>query len=217
MAAARHPDLGADLRRLLHAREEHLLHEAIGAGDRLEVRSVIESIDDHPAGETFTVRAIESAPDGRTVAEVIGTMLIRGPGRAERRESPPAPGTVVFEDSVEVAPDQMERYAQASGDSNPIHLDRAAARRAGLRAPILHGMCTMAMALRGAVNGLAEGDPTRVRRALVTFSRPVVPGRTLTTRYWELGGEGDLTSYGFTTTDDGGAEVIERGEVGISR
>ena len=216
MAAARHPDLGADLRRLLHAREEHLLHEPIRPGDRLEVSSVIESIDDHPAGEIFTVRATESVAGTGTVAEVIGTMLIRGSGRGERQDAP-ASGTLVHEDGVEIAPDQMERYAEASGDNNPIHLDRAAARRAGLRAPILHGMCTMAMALRGAVNGLAGGDPTLVRRALVTFSRPVLPGRRLTTRYWEIGSGDGSATYGFATNDDQGAVVIEQGEVAISR
>ena len=111
----------------------------------------------------------------------------------------------------------MQRYADASGDHNPIHLDRTAARRAGLRAPILHGMCTMAMAARGAVNGLAGGDPTKVQMIGVRFSRPVMPGRTLTTRFWELDKSGGGRLYGFSTVDDLGAAVIEGGRTEISR
>ena len=217
MAAARHPELGADLRRLLHASQEHLLFAPIHAGDVLRVRSTLESIDPHPAGETFTVRSTMAAAYPRgVVAEVIGTMLIRGPGTGGRATPEPTRGDVVHEDSVRVAEDQMRRYAEASGDHNPIHLDLAAARRAGLREPIVHGMCTMAMALRGAVNGLAGGDPTRVTEARVFFSRPVVPGRTLTTRFWEEDRSTEGVAYGFETVDDLGATVIERGRAAIS-
>lgn len=39
---------------------------------------------------------------------------------------------------------QLRQYAEASGDFNPIHLDDAYARRAGLDSVIAHGMLTMA-------------------------------------------------------------------------
>jgi len=37
----------------------------------------------------------------------------------------------------------LQRYASASGDDNPIHLDVALARQAGLEAPPVHGMLLM--------------------------------------------------------------------------
>ena len=43
-----------------------------------------------------------------------------------------------------VSVEQIRRYAQASGDHNPIHLDQAFARSAGLPGVIAHGMLTMA-------------------------------------------------------------------------
>ena len=58
------------------------------------------------------------------------------------------------------------RYAEASGDHNPIHLDPAAARAAGLPAPILHGLYTMAQVARCA--GRAGGD-RELRRLAVDF------------------------------------------------
>lgn len=59
--------------------------------------------------------------------------------------------------------DATQRYAAASGDHNPIHVDSAAARAAGLPAPILHGLYTMAQVARCASQ--AGGD-----RALQTLA-----------------------------------------------
>ena len=39
--------------------------------------------------------------------------------------------------------DDLRRYAIASGDDNPIHLDPSLAERAGLKAPPVHGMLLM--------------------------------------------------------------------------
>jgi acyl dehydratase len=42
----------------------------------------------------------------------------------------------------------LVRYAEASGDHNPIHQDEAVAREVGLPGVIAHGMYTMALAAR---------------------------------------------------------------------
>jgi acyl dehydratase len=62
-------------------------------------------------------------------------------------------------------------YAAVSGDFNPIHLDPSVAEIAGLGGVILHGMCTMAWAVEAATKYL--GDPGKLRRVKVRFSRPV--------------------------------------------
>lgn len=62
--------------------------------------------------------------------------------------------------------DTMRRYAEASGDHNPIHLDPAAARAAGLPAPILHGLYTMALVARCACHA---GEGRRLRMLTVDF------------------------------------------------
>jgi acyl dehydratase len=41
------------------------------------------------------------------------------------------------------APTHLSRYAEASGDDNPLHLDAAAAIAVGLAAPPIHGMLMM--------------------------------------------------------------------------
>jgi acyl dehydratase len=113
--------------------------------------------------------------------------------------------------------DQTQRYAEASGDHNPIHLDENIAKMAGLPRTINHGMCTMAIAVKGAVNGLAGGDPTRIRKVAVRFSKPVFPGEELTTRFWEQEGSvGDSKAYGFETYNPNGEAVIKNGLVEVA-
>jgi acyl dehydratase len=240
MAAVRDPDLGADLRRLLHLGEEHVLHGPIRPGDVLVVDGILEAVDEQ-AG-TFTVAVAETDRAGRLLAEVRATMLVRGAGSAgpqskdagsagpqskdagstgpqskgagtPNREAPAT--EPVHESTVEIDADQMQRYAEASGDHNPIHLDPSAARHSGLRSPIVHGMCTMAMATAGAVDGLAGGDPSAVGRVGVSFARPVLPGQRLTTRFWPGADDGARRRFAFATFNEDDAAVLTDAEVDL--
>ncbi len=220
MEAGMDPDLGADLLRLVHGAEEHVLYRPIKPGDVLTVKASLESVDQKETGETFTVKATETDQNGDVVAEVRGTMFIRGSGSGAKQASPadgPAP-EVVHEEATKVDDDQTQRYAEASGDHNPIHLDENTARMAGLPRTINHGMCTMAIATKGAVNGLAGGDPTRIKRVGVRFSKPVFPGQELTTKFWKIENAeatGSAT-YGFETYNPDGVAVIKNGIVEIA-
>jgi 3-hydroxybutyryl-CoA dehydratase len=69
-----------------------------------------------------------------------------------------------------VTPDKYlpNRYAGASGDFNPIHIDPEFARAVGLPGNILHGLWMMAQVARGGAE-LANGDPRAVKRLSVQF------------------------------------------------
>jgi 3-hydroxybutyryl-CoA dehydratase len=69
-----------------------------------------------------------------------------------------------------VTPDKYtpHRYAGASGDFNPIHIDPEFAKAVGLPSNILHGLYTMAQVARAAV-GAADGDPLALKRLSVQF------------------------------------------------
>ena len=60
------------------------------------------------------------------------------------------------------------RYAGASGDFNPIHIDEEFARQVGLPGRILHGLWSMAQVARAATDA-AGGDPTALRSLSVQF------------------------------------------------
>jgi acyl dehydratase len=69
-------------------------------------------------------------------------------------------------------------YAAASGDFNPIHIDPSVGRAAGYQGVILQGMCTYAWAAEACAEYL--GDPARLWRLRVRFSRPLQVGDVVT-------------------------------------
>jgi 3-hydroxybutyryl-CoA dehydratase len=71
---------------------------------------------------------------------------------------------------LKVTPDKYlpHRYAGASGDFNPIHIDPEFAKQVGLPGNILHGLWMMAQVARGNA-ALADGDPRALKRLAVQF------------------------------------------------
>jgi acyl dehydratase len=70
---------------------------------------------------------------------------------------------------LKVTPDRYltVRYAGASGDFNPIHIDEEFARQVGLPGRILHGLWTMAQVARAHTEAL--GGPDKLERLSVQF------------------------------------------------
>jgi acyl dehydratase len=71
---------------------------------------------------------------------------------------------------LRVTPDKYlpHRYAGASGDFNPIHIDPEFAKAVGLPNTILHGLYMMGLVARAAT-GVAAGDPKALKRLSVQF------------------------------------------------
>ena len=82
---------------------------------------------------------------------------------------------------LKVTPDKYlpHRYAGASGDFNPIHIDREFAEQVGLPSTILHGLWSMAQVARACVNG-AGGDPRSLKRLSVQFRGMGFPEQEIT-------------------------------------
>ena len=82
---------------------------------------------------------------------------------------------------LKVTPDKYlpHRYAGASGDFNPIHIDPEFAKQVGLPRNILHGLYSMALVARGSA-ALAGGDPRALRRLKVQFRGMGVPEEEIT-------------------------------------
>ena len=81
---------------------------------------------------------------------------------------------------LRVTPDRYltVRYAGASGDFNPIHVDDDFARQVGLPGRILHGLWTMAQVARAQTE--AAGGPHALKRLSVTFRGMGVPESEIT-------------------------------------
>ncbi len=80
---------------------------------------------------------------------------------------------------VSVTPDKYltVRYAGASGDYNPIHIDEEFAKAVGLPGRILHGLWSMSQVARAQTE--AGGGPHALRRLSVQFRGMGMPEREL--------------------------------------
>ena len=90
-----------------------------------------------------------------------------------------------FEEGAElpeltVTPDKhlTVRYAGASGDYNPIHIDEEFAKAVGLPGRILHGLFSMALVARAQTE--AAGGPTSLKRLAVQFRGMGFPEQEIT-------------------------------------
>ncbi|MEI7550105.1 MAG: MaoC/PaaZ C-terminal domain-containing protein [Actinomycetes bacterium] len=81
-------------------------------------------------------------------------------------------GSVLPERAFEITRADLKRYADASGDQNPIHQDEAFAVSVGLPNLIAHGMYTMALAGKFITDW--AGDITALQEFGVRFTKPVI-------------------------------------------
>ncbi|MEK6277845.1 MAG: MaoC/PaaZ C-terminal domain-containing protein [Actinomycetota bacterium] len=98
---------------------------------------------------------------------------------------------------LRVTPDKYlpHRYAGASGDFNPIHIDPEFAKQVGLPGNILHGLYMMAV-VANASTALADGDPRALKRLSVQFRGMGAP-------------EQELVVTGTVKEKDGGRLVVD--------
>ena len=101
--------------------------------------------------------------------------------------------------------DQALTY-RLSGDRNPLHSDPSFSAMGGFEKPILHGLCTYGFTGRGLLNALGDGEAGRFKSMNARFSKPVIPGDTLTVSMWVDGSEAL-----FRTTNQDGDVVIDQG------
>lgn len=190
------PELGVDnLLMIVHGEQEILHHRPIRAGDTLVLTPSLVSVDDRGRGATFVARVEASTPDGEAVNEQLWTIFVRGAGSGKDRASasrpePPGRGEEVARFTSHVDEDMPARYAEASGDHNPIHLDPVVAAAVGLPGVINHGLGTLSLVTAGLVRHVVGGDPERVRRIRARFTDVVIPGSDLDTGVWESSGNG---------------------------
>jgi acyl dehydratase len=117
---------------------------------------------------------------------------------------------------LRVTPDRYlpHRYAGASGDFNPIHLDADFARQVGLPGNILHGLYTMAQVARGMV-AAAGGDPRSLRRLAVQFRGMALPEQEIVVRGTVRSAE-DGRVVIETVAEQAGTQIVRNAEAELA-
>ncbi len=176
-----------DWTRLLHAEQAiELLAPLPVDGSAMASTRIAEMWDKEKAA--LVVAETEGiASDGTPLWRSRASLFLKGAG-GWGGERGPASSTVEPDGdpdktiSYHVADNQALIY-RLSGDYNPLHSDPSFARRAGMDAPILHGLCTFGFAGR-AVLEASGGDPDRLTSLRARFASPVSPGDTLHVDLW---------------------------------
>jgi acyl dehydratase len=113
---------------------------------------------------------------------------------------------------LRVTPDKYlpHRYAGASGDFNPIHIDEEFAKAVGLPRTILHGLYGMGLTAK-ANAALADGDPRALKRLKVQFRGMGFPEQEIVVSGTVKSVEGDRVVVD-TVAKQGETELIKNAE-----
>lgn len=203
--------------RVVHYEHDIVLHRPIETGMQLVSCATPVSLIARPNGTSLVIRTETRTDDGELVNEQFVTEFFRGLEAATSVGERAPDHRLAVEDvpplaeiAYRLAEDQPERYAAASGDDFAIHVNDEFAKSVGLPGRIVHGLCSLAFAVRAVLEATGVSDRRAVARVAVRFSAPLFPGETLRTRVWRLGGD-----YGFEAVNDRGVPVLKDGKVDL--
>ncbi len=201
---------------LVHGDQKMVFHKPLRAGTEVSFSAHIADIQDKGSGEVLALHT-ESRADGELVCKSDWGLFVRGIGSGKKSGGSNKPSRkpvaeqavpeIVFKDVVEIPADITPRYAEASNDRNPIHLDENIAKGAGLKRIVVHGLCTMSTVMQKIIDGHLGGNPERLKSLSVRFSAPVYPGDTLELECFDAG----RSAVKFEAAQEGGMKVIKGG------
>lgn len=212
-AVMQDPDLEPDMLQLLHVSHDVHYRQHIRPWDVVTLRGVLDQVEQKKSG-LLVGAALTAFVAGEPAVEATTRYFVRGQhiapvgtGRASRVATTPWPaGSPTFQRDIPIPADQSKRYAAASLDENPLHLNNETAKAAGFRGVVLHGLCTMALAGAALLKVVAFGDGRALRRLSVRWTKPVYNDTILRLRAWR----GD-DAWRFDVLDAEGEAVIRDG------
>jgi acyl dehydratase len=158
---------------MVHLTNRITQYRPVAAGETLDVVVRTAEGGPHPKG-TLVALTTEVRVADELVWESESVNLARGKG-TEGGTKPPKPPTPPREAQWSVPGDIGRRYADVSGDRNPIHMHDLSAKLFGFKRAIAHGMWTKARALAALDGRLAPSFTVDVR-----FEKPLfIPARVV--------------------------------------
>ena len=207
---------GADLSGILHGEQDILFHNPIPVEGTLTTQGAITDMYDKgkEKGALVVAEADTVHSDGQKLFTNIFTLFCRkdggfggDPGSEEPVDFPDRPPD--FEEPARSSPSQPLLY-RLSGDIFQLHVDPDFARSSGFEKPIMHGLCTHGFACRAVIKHLFPGQPERMTRFRVRFSRTLYPDVPIRTRIWKIN---DRKALFQVVNAENGEVVIDRGIV----
>lgn len=209
-------DLQVNLMKVVRGGIDIRLFGTVRPGDLLTTRARVAAVEEKSSGELLTIETHTVNQRGEKVSTILNHNFIRGDKKGEKRAEPaaasqPVRPVALFVEKMKVKPDQSIVYAKPSRDENPIHTDDNVARMVGFPGVILQGSCTMAFGCGHVVDRACGGDPSRLRRIAVRFSKPVFPNDELTTTVWAVEDKPGGRVLGLEMVNQNGVAVLTDG------
>ena len=207
---------------LVHGEQAIRLHGEIPTEGTVSITTKVAGMyDKGSAGLVVIESESRHAGSGELAFTNRTTLFIRGAGGfgGPRNPEGDAESALAAEPLPSREPDEVVSYAtradqallyRLSGDRNPLHSDPTFAKRAGFDRPILHGLCTYGFTGRALVHTVCGSDPARFGAMRARFSKPTMPGDTLTISVWDIG-DAVPGAYRFRTETQRGETVIDAG------
>lgn len=175
-------DQGAwDISRSVHASQSLTVHAPLPPEGTLDMKGSVRAVWDKGSSAIFEI--------GVSCAFFDAVYSIYAPGSGgfggERGPSASVVSAPAATSAIVVTttdPTSAALY-RLTGDRHLIHIDPVAAATIGASRPILHGLCTLAMAA-GDIARWSGHSPTQISALHARFSGMVLPGETLESSVW---------------------------------
>ena len=188
------PAFGAtdeERQRVVHAEQDTQIHQPIRPGMRVKSTGRLVAVKRSRPGALTISRLTLETTDGAPIATSYSTAIYRGveiDGDDSIEDQPPIwPEQLMsgdwVEKSVPIARELPHIYTECADIWSPIHTERTTALAAGLPDIILHGTCTLALAIKEVVGERLEGDPLQLKRFACRFTGMVIPGTDIRVRH----------------------------------
>jgi acyl dehydratase len=209
------PAAGIDIRKVVYAEQSIELHAPLPAKATIRARERVVAIIDKGRDKGAllrTERRIVDHASGAPLATLRATLMCRGDGgsgasigEAGLVHQVPAgePERVV---EMVTLPQSALLY-RLNGDMNPLHADPEVAWAVGFERPILHGLCSYAIAVHAVLKLWCNYDASMLRSFGARFSAPVYPGETLFVETWRV----DQTVSFRAWSKERGVKVLDNG------
>lgn len=109
-----------------------------------------------------------------------------------------------------ITAEDIQKFADATGDTQPLHLDPSVAARSRFKEPIAHGMLTASVISAAIGVELAPNKVVIYMSQNLRFRAPVKPGETLTATVTATSVDAERSRVSLDTkvTNQDGAEVV---------